>query len=74
MITKANLIIGAYYNGKSRNASLARWNGSKFIYMRTKFMDTYPEAINHEEDFSGFDCFKPLTLETDPEFDIPLET
>ncbi|CAQ71588.1 hypothetical protein RALTA_B0977 [Cupriavidus taiwanensis LMG 19424] len=52
---------GAYYQGRCRNATIARWNGEKqcFVHFRTKFGEHFLESIKHEEDFSGFDCFKP---------------
>jgi hypothetical protein len=70
-IPKSELVVGAYYNGRCRNALLARWNGSRFIYMRSKFGDTYPESIKHEEDFDGFDCFIPTSVEPNPCIEIP---
>lgn len=72
MIPKSELIVGGYYSGRCRNALLARWNGNQFIYMRSKFGETYPESINHEEDFNGFDCFHPTSLVTEPDYEIPL--
>lgn len=74
MLSKSELVVGKYYSGTCRNALLARWNGKVFIYMRSKFGHTYPEAINHEEDFNGYDCFKPNTLVSEPEYEIPLST
>lgn len=72
IIPKSELVVGKYYLGRCRNAQLARWNGTQFIYIRCKFGDEYPEAILHEEDFNGFDCFQPLTLESNPAYEIPL--
>lgn len=74
MLSKAELITGEYYLGRCRNALLARWNGNQFIYMRSKFGETYPEAIDHEEDFNGFDCFHPSALVSKPDYEIPLST
>lgn len=59
-ITKANLIVGAYYRGRCRNAELARWDGAKFHHWRTKFGNRFIETINHPEDDNGFDCFTPI--------------
>ena len=73
MIPKSELITGQYYKGRCRNALLARWNGERFIYIRSKFGYEYPEAINHEEDFNGYDCFIPKELETSPGYEIPLK-
>lgn len=55
MIPKSELKVGTYYRGHCRNASLARWNGTVFIYIRCKFGHEYPESINHEEDFNDSD-------------------
>lgn len=74
MLSKAELVTGQYYSGHCRNALVARWNGKQFIYIRSKFGYTYPEAINHPEDFIGFDCFTPKALVTEPDREIPLST
>lgn len=73
MIPKAQLEVGAYYKGKCRNASVARWNGEKFIYQRTKFTMVYFDDIDHPEDDRGFDLFKPYDKIYDHDVEIPLE-
>lgn len=73
IIPKAQLEIGAYYRGKCRNASIARWNGTKFIYRRHKFTMVFFDDINHPEDDDGFDLFKPYSKEYDVEDELPLE-
>ena len=59
-IPKDKLIPGCKYEGACRNASIAVWTGSKFIYKRTKFGATYDEEINHFQDDDGSDLFVPL--------------
>lgn len=60
-ITKEHLQDGAYYIGKCRNASIARWDAkeNKFYYWRQKFSFLFIESINHPEDDDGFDLFYP---------------
>ena len=59
-IPKKDLIVGETYVGECRNATEAVWNGSQFIYKRTKFGTTFDESINHFEDDDGFDLFVPI--------------
>jgi hypothetical protein len=58
-IAKADLEHGAYYVGRCRNASLARWDANKnrFVHWRTKFGHKYLEEICHPEDDKHFDVF-----------------
>ena len=58
-IPKKDLIHGAYYKGRSRNANEARWNAEleKFVHWRTKFGHTFTEEICHPEDEQKFDVF-----------------
>ena len=67
MIEKKDLIHGAYYHGRCRNAHVARWNGDLnfFIHFRTKFGHTFLERIEHKEDFKGYDTFIPEALYPD---------
>jgi len=67
IIPKKDLRKNTYYWGKCRNASVALWNGYEFIYVRTKFMDTFNEDIKHPEDDDGYDLFIPLRIEENPE-------
>lgn len=60
MIKKSELKAGAYYIGECRNASIARWNGKVFHYLRSKFGNVFAEEINHPEDDNGFDLFIPM--------------
>lgn len=59
-IPKEELVIGQYYLGECRNASIARWDGKHFVYTRHKFGGTYEETINHYEDDDGYDVFVPV--------------
>lgn len=58
-IAKAELEHGAYYVGRCRNASEARWDANKnrFVHWRTKFGHRYLEEICHPEDDKHFDVF-----------------
>lgn len=75
MIPKAELVIGEYYWGSCRNARIARWNGSKFIYKRWGpfNVDWWWEEINHYEDDNGFDLFYPKQVVNWGTGAIPLE-
>ena len=74
MIPKADLQNGMYYYGRCRNAHVARWDGTQFWYWRTKLGSTYLEAINHPEDYFGFDVFTPeLRLDHLSAKEIPLD-
>jgi len=65
VIRKKDLVIGKYYYGNCRNASVAKWDGKEFKYMRFKFGDYFIDTINHLEDDDGYDLFVPLK-ETEP--------
>lgn len=70
LLPKSVLEHGAYYKGKCRNASCARWHAptQQFIHWREKFGHRYLTAICHPEDEPVFDVF----LATD-KVDIPAE-
>lgn len=61
-IAKESLVHGAYYYGRCRNASIARWDAAKqvFYYWRQKFMDTFTEDIQCREDDLHMDVFDPF--------------
>lgn len=61
-IPKDKLIPGCKYKGACRNAEIATWTGTKFLYERTKFNYTYNEIINHFQDDDGSDLFVPLEI------------
>ena len=58
-IPKSKLAHGAYYYGRCRNATIARWNADvqRFVYWRTKFGESFVEEICHPEDDKVFDVF-----------------
>ena len=64
MLRKSELEDGKYYYGSCRNARVAVWSSKleKFVYIRTKFGNSYPEDINHPEDDDGYDLFQPYGL------------
>lgn len=59
-VQKNQLIIGKEYVGLCRNADVAMWDGSKFVYSRYKFGDIFQKEINHYEDDDGYDVFIPF--------------
>lgn len=67
IIFKSQLIDGAYYKGRCRNASIARWNAKKqkFYHWRDKFTAHYVEAICAPEDDAVFDVFIAKEIITD---------
>ena len=74
VIARRDLVVGCYYEGDCRNASLARWNGSCFIYLRQKFGDSFWEAINHSEsERQGHDTFRPTRLLLRSKMDLDAE-
>ena len=62
MIRKEDLMVGQYYKGNCRNASVARWNGSKFEYMRYKWGSYYKDSLCYPTDEDHFDVFIPYTV------------
>lgn len=56
------LEIGKTYIGECRNAGEAVWLGDKFEYQRHKFLDTFPEKINHFQNDDGYDVFVPIKV------------
>lgn len=68
MLRKSDLVDGAYYYGRCRNADVAKWDATtqEFTYQRTKFGKTFPETIKHPEDDNGFDLFIPVEIAGPP--------
>ena len=60
MIPMEDLVVGHYYGGSCRNASVARWDGTEFTYMRTKWHRTFTETIQHPERDNQYDLFVPV--------------
>ena len=59
VFSKEELIHGFYYRGHCRNATVARWNNEKkvFVHWRTKFGDRFLEEIRCPEDDQVYDVF-----------------
>lgn len=57
MIRKEHLVVGQYYKGNCRNASVAKWNGSKFEYMRYKWGSYFKDEVSYPSDEDYFDVF-----------------
>lgn len=59
---KEELQHGAYYRGRCRNASIARWHAGiqRFVHWRSKFGERYLETIRHPADEPEFDSFLVL--------------
>jgi hypothetical protein len=78
MISKENLEHGVYYRGVCRNATLARWNADKqvFVHWRCKWGKRFLETIGYWVDEKlgerRFDEFKPLEKVESPREEIPL--
>lgn len=62
MIRKEDLVAGKYYKGNCRNASVAKWNGSKFDYMRYKWGSYYKDSLCYPTDEDHFDVFIPWAV------------
>jgi hypothetical protein len=60
MLRKDQLVPGTAYVGACRNASVARWTGHEFIYLRRKFGMQFEDVVNHPEDDDGHDIFVPV--------------
>jgi hypothetical protein len=73
LLPKAALRDGAYYVGRCRNASVARWNDRQqcFYHWRGKLGRIYIKKIKHPVDEAEFDVFRVLEELTDPKFEIP---
>lgn len=71
-IAKKDLVHGAYYRGRCRNATVARWNSDdeQFYHWRYKF-GWFVETIRHPEDEKDFDVFVVEELIDEPEKLIP---
>ena len=62
LLDKKQLEDGAYYVGRCRNASVARWNAKEdqFYHWREKFKRVFIETIKHPVDEERFDVFRPI--------------
>jgi hypothetical protein len=74
-IPKEQLKDGAYYEGRCRNATVARWNATEqqFYHWRVKFATRFIETIRCPEDEKNFDVFVvDREIETPPQ-EIPFK-
>lgn len=74
VIPKAELVDGAYYEGRCRNATVARWDGTHqcFVHWRTKFGSRFLETIRAPEDDQIFDVFVAERRIEAPAEEIPV--
>lgn len=73
IIPKKDLVPGAYYYGKCRNARVARWDGQKFWHWRDKRGSHFLVDFKHREDEDFFDVFDPYQIVDWGVNAIPLE-
>ncbi len=76
ILSKASLVDGAYYIGRCRNATIARWSAAhqSFFHWRKKFDRIFVEEIKHPVDDDHFDVFRVVRELADPKFEIPIDT
>lgn len=75
VIPKTDLVHGAYYKGRCRNADITRWNGEEeiFYHWRHKFGTKFVEKIHCPEDEDHYDVFVAEELLQNPPEEIPFE-
>jgi hypothetical protein len=75
ILPKEELVDGAYYVGRCRNATVARWSAKRgsFFHWRVKFSRIYVEEIKHPIDEEYFDVFRVVRHLADPKFEIPFD-
>lgn len=75
LLQKDQLVDGAYYVGRCRNATIARWSAEQncFFHWRIKFHQVFVEDIKHPVDESYFDVFRPVRVLATPKFEIPFD-
>lgn len=61
-IPKKDLVVGATYEGDTRNTDRAKWDGEKFVYTRYKWGFPYEDECNHFEDDDGYALFVPIKM------------
>jgi len=54
------LEVGENYEGNCRNATLAKWDGKHFWYMRYKFGAWQEDKIDHFQVHTHYDVFVPI--------------
>jgi hypothetical protein len=75
ILPKTELVDGAYYIGRCRNATVARWSAPHdcFFHWRVKFDRIFVEEIKHPIDENYFDVFRVVRVLPEPKFEIPLD-
>ena len=73
MIAKKDLVHGQYYKGRCRNATIARWNGERgvFVHWQYECGFKFTTEICHPEDDKVWDVFIPEEC-VDPDEEIAL--
>ena len=73
ILPKSALRHGAYFVGRCRNASVARWNARQqvFYHWREKLGEIRIQKIKHPVDEPEFDVFRVLEDLREPAFEIP---
>lgn len=76
VLPKTELVDGAYYVGRCRNATISRWSAThgSFFHWRVKFSRIYVEEIKHPIDEHYFDVFRVVRPLLNPKFEIPFDT
>ena len=67
-IPKKDLVVGQFYIGEHRRATVAKWTGKDFVYNREKFGTVFEDNCNHFEDDDGFALFVPIRIGTEEEY------
>jgi hypothetical protein len=72
-IPKSHLVENQWYIGKHRCTTVAKWNGTKFSYIKEEFSFRFFDECNHFEDDDGYSLFVPLRIADPTEIpqDIP---
>jgi uncharacterized protein (DUF433 family) len=77
ILAKENLRDGAYYKGRCRNATVARWNAGEqcFFHWRKKFDRIYIQTIKYPTDETDWflDVFDVVQELANPKFMIPFD-
>jgi len=75
ILPKTELVDGAYYVGRCRNATVARWSAvhGVFFHWRVKFGRIFVEEIKHPIDEEHYDVFRAVRVLPEPKFEIPFD-
>jgi uncharacterized protein (DUF433 family) len=77
ILSKEKLVHGAYYKGRCRNATVARWNADEqcFYHWREKFGGIYIETIKYptDEQQPWWDTFDVVEELQNQKFEIPFD-